>query len=112
MLVHQAKRTAAEDTALASSQGFSDEERDAVLYRERLNPSGRKDRLNGPASCHTDISPAGPSDGDGPTGRGGCQASHFSIQHGVGRSVIGLPTVSKSSGDAGETASEIRHVST
>ena len=108
--VHQAQRTATKDTTLATSQRFVDENGHPVFDRQGLNTGCGEHRLDGATSGHADVSPTGPTDGDAPAIVRRCEASHFGVEDRVGRCVIGLPTVAKSAGDAGEATSKGRSI--
>ena len=108
--VHQAQRTAAQNPAFAASEGFINEDRHAVFNRKGLDARSRKHRLDGPASGHANVAPAGPTDGDGSAVMGRRQASHFCIQHRVGRRIIGLAAVAKPPCNAGKATRKRRCV--
>ena len=106
--VHQTQRAAAKDTTLAASQRFVNEDGHTVFNRQGLNAGCGEDRLNGATGGHADVSPASPTDGDTATIVGRCESCHFGVKDRVGRSVVGLSAVAKSTGDAREATGKGR----
>ena len=108
--VHQTEGPATQDPPLTTPQGFIHKDGDAVFNREGFDASSSEHGFNGTARCHTDIAPAGPTDGNSAARMGGCETSHFCIEHRIRCSVVGLSTVAKSPCDAGETARKGRRI--